>query len=352
MPKAKAKPRASTRTKSRPHRLTDRTLVVSVGCPSGIGPEVSVAAAARHADGPVILVGDRDTLIDAARLCQIAESRLLPYAHGSALRAGRLYIEAAGPPLAPRDRRPGRPSRSGGAAQLAYIDRAYDIARALPRAALVTGPVSKSAIAHSHHPGAAKFRGHTEWLQARDGARTSVMCFASERLVTSLVTTHLPLARVPRALSAARVAESTLALLDLLEALKQRSPRIAVCSLNPHAGEEGLLGREETSAVAPGIKSARRRARARARIDGPIGAETAFRKALAGEYDGVVAMYHDQATIPMKLVAFGDAVNVTMGLSIVRTSVDHGTGYDIAWQGKADASGMLSALRLGARLLG
>jgi 4-hydroxythreonine-4-phosphate dehydrogenase len=127
-------------------------------------------------------------------------------------------------------------------------------------------------------------------------------------------------------------------------------PRIAVCSLNPHAGESELFGSEERRAIAPGIERARRRC-PRARIEGPIGAETAYRRAVAGDWHGVVAMYHDQATIPMKLVAFGDAVNVTMGLSLIRTSVDHGTGYDIAWRGTADAQGMEAALRLGARLL-
>jgi 4-hydroxythreonine-4-phosphate dehydrogenase len=112
------------------------------------------------------------------------------------------------------------------------------------------------------------------------------------------------------------------------------------------------LGDEERRAIVPGIRLARRKSGAKAEILGPIGAETAYRKAYAGDYEGVVAMYHDQATIPLKLVAFGDAVNVTMGLSIVRTSVDHGTAYDIAWTGRADADGMLAAMRLGARLNG
>ena len=123
-----------------------------------------------------------------------------------------------------------------------------------------------------------------------------------------------------------------------------------MASLNPHAGESELLGGEEARAIAPGIAAAKKRLGRRAQITGPIGAETAYRKTLAGVFDGVVAMYHDQATIPMKVVAFGDAVNVTMGLSIVRTSVDHGTAYDIAWKGEADASGMRAALELAARI--
>jgi 4-hydroxy-L-threonine phosphate dehydrogenase PdxA len=127
-------------------------------------------------------------------------------------------------------------------------------------------------------------------------------------------------------------------------------PCIAVCSLNPHAGESELLGHEEATAIVPGIALAKKHLGRKVELVGPLGAETAYRKAYSGVYAGVVAMYHDQATIPMKLVAFGDAVNVTWGLSIIRTSVDHGTGYDIAWTGKANPKGMRSAIELAARL--
>jgi 4-hydroxythreonine-4-phosphate dehydrogenase len=178
------------------------------------------------------------------------------------------------------------------------------------------------------------------------------MCFAASELTTSLVTTHLPLNQVARALTPDGVASAIVGLVRLLDALRPRPLTVAVCSLNPHAGEDELLGLEEARAIVPGMKAAQRVVGRGVRLVGPIGAETAYRKALAGQYDGVVAMYHDQATIPMKLVAFGEAVNVTMGLSVVRTSVDHGTGYDIAWQGVADEAGMLSAMKLGARLVG
>jgi 4-hydroxythreonine-4-phosphate dehydrogenase len=193
--------------------------------------------------------------------------------------------------------------------------------------------------------------GHTEWLQELDGATSSVMCFWSQRLSTSLVTTHVPIGKVPRAITAAGVASATVELARLLSRLGKKRPHLAVASLNPHAGESKLLGGEEARAIAPGIAQAARTLGKSALLSGPVGAETAYRKASAGGYDGVVAMYHDQATIPMKLLAFGDAVNVTAGLSIVRTSVDHGTAYDIAWRGQADAAGMLAALRLGARLV-
>ncbi len=324
-------------------------IVISTGCPAGIGPEVSVAAAMQLRRTPCVLVGDEQTLLSAAELVGAPRRRFVRF--DGKVPAGRIAILPAGPALDAADRRPGHPSRRAGAAQLAYIEAAYELARS-SRTALVTGPVSKAAIAGSRAPGAAHFSGHTEWLRDRDGAAASVMCFAAPGLVTSLVTTHLPLARVPRSLTPDNVALATVWLAKLLAGLDKKRPAIAVASLNPHAGESELFGREERRAIAPGITLARRRLRGRARIDGPIGAETAYRKAWAGEYDGVVAMYHDQATIPMKLVAFGEAVNITMGLSIVRTSVDHGTGYDIAWSGQADAAGMIHAIELGLQLSG
>jgi 4-hydroxythreonine-4-phosphate dehydrogenase len=322
-------------------------IVVSLGCPAGIGPEISVAAAARFRGAACVLVGDVQTIREAARVAGVSERRLAPWQGGGG--AGKLWFHAAGPELAPRDRIAGKPSRLAGAAQLAWIDAAYALARS-HRAALVTGPVNKAAIARSRAAGASGFRGHTEWLMQRDSARSAVMCFVAPSLTTSLVTTHLPLARVAKSIDARQVAAATIALAGLLRALGSRRPRLAVASLNPHAGESELLGNEERRAIVPGIRLARRQLGKRALLFGPIGAETAYRRAHAGDYDGVVAMYHDQATIPMKLVAFSSAVNVTVGLSIARTSVDHGTAYDIAWRGRADPSGMLNAMKLAERL--
>jgi len=175
------------------------------------------------------------------------------------------------------------------------------------------------------------------------------MAFASDVLTTALVTTHLPIRAVPRAITAQSVATATFWLGDFL-AKTRSSARVAVVSLNPHAGERGRIGNEETR-VASGIQRARKRLGKRLiELVGPVPAETAFRLAARGDYDGVVAMYHDQATIPMKLLAFGDAVNVTLGLPIVRTSVDHGTAYDRAARFDADANGMIAAMKLAATL--
>ncbi len=325
-------------------------LVVSTGCPSGVGPEVSVAAASRLKGAAKVLLGDEQTLRRAAEAQGVSQRKLVAW-DGRSRDPSRIFFAQVGAPLSDRERTPGKPVKRTGEAQLEYVEAGFTLVKCSANAALVTGPVNKAAIARSGLVRARTFLGHTEWLQALDGAAASVMCFVGERLATGLVTTHLPLAKVSRAITKEGVASATAELALLLLKLGKKRPKIAVSSLNPHAGEGELLGREETLAILPGLEAARRRLGRRAVVTGPIGAETAYRLASAGEYDGVIAMYHDQATIPMKLLAFGDAVNVTAGLSIVRTSVDHGTAYDIAWRGTADPGGMLAALRLAVRIL-
>ncbi len=332
-------------------------IAVSVGCPCGIGPEVALAAAvSTRRRVRVLLVGDEGVLRATAKGLGFAQSGLVRVpAPGAAWTVPRGVVPVWQPTrdLAARDRVPGRPTARSGAAQLAWVDAACDLVAGLGADALVTGPVSKEAIARSKAPGSARFYGHTEHLQRRLHAREVVMAFWAPRLVTALVTTHIPLERVPAAITPAAVARATYWLAWLLGRLGDRPPRVAVAALNPHAGEGGLLGRQERTRILPGIAHARRRLTVGgvlATIDGPVPAESAFRLALAGRWDGVVAMYHDQATIPMKVAGFGDAVNVSLGLPIVRTSVDHGTAYDRAGTWTADASGMRGAIALAVRL--
>ena len=339
-------------------------LAVSIGCPSGIGPEVSLVAASRLRGARVILVGDLAVLHRAARATKVDPARLVRVeaaAEARALRANAIAVLQPSLPLSSMDARPGSPSPRGGAAQLLWVDVASDLTVRGETSALVTAPVSKEAIARSGSREAARFLGHTEHLQRRLGADEVVMAFACPAFTTALVTTHLALSRVPRAVTPAAVATTTFWLADFLSRLgaggsrPSGRARIAVTSLNPHAGEGGLLGREESLAILPGIALARSRARRAGllcEISGPVPAETAFRVAARGGYDGVAAMYHDQATIPMKLLGFGEAVNVSLGLPIVRTSVDHGTAYDIAGSGVADARGMTEALAMALRLTG
>jgi 4-hydroxythreonine-4-phosphate dehydrogenase len=325
-----------------------KKLAVSVGCPSGIGPEVSVVAAAQSKDA-VLLVGDVHVIERALRGRKIA-ARNFEAVDEPRFERGRVLVWQPTKTLAPRDRHLGKPSRAGGAAQLAWIDAACDLVSSHVADALVTGPVSKDAIASSNVPGARQFLGHTEHLQRRLHAKEVVMAFASDALTTALVTTHLPIRAVPKAITPKAVATATFWLGDFL-AKTRKHARVAVASLNPHAGESGRIGNEETR-IAAGISAARKRlGRRRVELVGPVPAETAFRLAARGDYDGVVAMYHDQATIPMKLLGFGDAVNVTLGLPIVRTSVDHGTAYDRAPRFDADARGMIAAMQLASRLI-
>jgi 4-hydroxythreonine-4-phosphate dehydrogenase len=325
-------------------------LVVSVGCASGIGPEVSLAGAASLKRATVLLVGDAGAINRASRALGITPPARL--GDPARVTAEGVFQWQPTRSLPPRDRVLGAPTAATGAAQLAWVDAACDLVATGAFDAMVTGPVSKDVIARSGAPGSADFLGHTEHLQQRLGAAEVVMAFWSARLTTALVTTHLPLANVPRAVTAAAVARATYWLANLLHRLGHKEPRLAIAALNPHAGEAGLLGREE-SRIASGIELARARlsrAGLPARVAGPIAAETAFRLAAGGEHDGVVAMYHDQATIPMKLLAFGREVNVSLGLPIIRTSVDHGTAYDRAARFDADARGMRSALRLAHKL--
>jgi 4-hydroxythreonine-4-phosphate dehydrogenase len=336
--------------------MTAPRALVSLGCPSGIGPEVSLVAALEPRRSRVLLVGDYGAVVAAALGRRVDPSRIVRVRDPEAawrLPKSAIPVWQPTADLTPTDRRPGAPTRLSGAAQLAWIDAACDRVARGEGDALITGPVSKEQIVLSKAPGSRGFLGHTEHLQRRLGAREVVMAFWSPALVTSLATTHLPLSRVPRALTAPLVSRATFWLAWLLARLSARTPRLAVASLNPHAGEGGLLGNEERDAIAPGIAAARTRlaeSAIRATIDGPVPAETAFRLAHAGRWGGVVAMYHDQATIPMKLVGFGDAVNVSLGLPIVRTSVDHGTAYDRAAAFDADARGMIAAIDLAARL--
>lgn len=237
-----------------------------------------------------------------------------------------------------------------GAASAAAGRSAYDAVVAATADAMAgridavsTAPINKAGWALAGLP----WRGHTELLAELTGARRVAMMFHAERLNVVLATTHVPLAEVPRRLTRERIEEVVGLVHDELPRFGYPRPRLAVAGLNPHAGENGLLGEEEERSVRPAVEACRARGIA---VTGPEPADTLFVRALRGAFDAVIACYHDQGLIPVKLVAFGDAVNVTLGLPIVRTSVDHGTAYDIAGRGVADPSSMIAAVRLAATL--
>jgi 4-hydroxythreonine-4-phosphate dehydrogenase len=324
-----------------PPRARPARVAISLGDPSGIGPEVT-AAALLGLRGQVepVLFGDPG-LLDRG----LAALRLPVVEPGAAVPPGGALVAVTRLPAAAL--RPGHPERRGAAAQLAFLEAAFDLVAGGGAAALCTAPVSKVQVGRVL-PG---FVGHTEWLEARCGAGRSVMMLAGERLKVALVTNHLPLSRVRRALTPALIA-GTIAITHraLRLDLGLPRPRLALAAWNPHAGDQGTFGDEEATLLGPALRLARR---ARTPVAGPFPADSVFFRAALGEFDAVVALYHDQGLIPVKLMdsVVGDpAVNVTLGLPIVRTSPDHGVAYGLAGSGTARPESMAAALSLAARM--
>jgi len=242
--------------------------------------------------------------------------------------------------------RVGEDSAAGGRAAYETLVRAVDAARRGEIDAVATAPLSKHAFALAGLP----WKGHTDLLAHLCGAEHVRMLFYAGGpvpLCVTLVTVHVPLADVPRLVSTPEVARTIVMTADWLRGLGTAAPRVALAGLNPHAGEAGLLGREDEDVLRPAVAAARDQG---VDASGPWPADTVFVRAARGEFDAVVACYHDQGLIPVKLLAFGEAVNVTIGLPIIRTSVDHGTAFDIAGRGVADHGSLVAAVRLAARL--
>jgi 4-hydroxythreonine-4-phosphate dehydrogenase len=289
-----------------------KPLVITAGEPAGVGPELCNALVGTRFAEHVIIVGDRRQI--DARLNTIDT----PF---------------------PVDVRPGEPTPENAASLLEGLRRAAEGCLAGEFSGMVTAPLAKSVIADSGVP----FTGHTEFLAEITGANLPVMMLVAGELRVALATTHLPLRDVPAAVTPDLLA----AVLRILHAdLRARfgiaHPDIVVCGLNPHAGESGHLGREEIDVITPTLDALRAEGLG---VRGPLPADTAFTPA-AGHKDAVLAMYHDQGLPVLKYAGFGHAVNVTLGLPIVRTSVDHGTAFDIAGKGKADPGSLFAAIEL------
>jgi 4-hydroxythreonine-4-phosphate dehydrogenase len=316
-----------------------------MGDPTGIGPEVTLAAlhrpAVRRAVSP-ILVGDPGVYRAAAdRLGMGIE--LAAWAPPAPLPQRALPVRAVAR-LGAAQYRPGRPSAAGGRAAFAAIVEAVRLVCSGTAQALVTAPVCKANLAAAGR----RVTGHTELLAELSGGQPVRMMMVGERLRVVLVTTHLALAQVPRALTADGLLQTlVIAARALREQFGFAHPRLGVAGLNPHAGEQGTFGQEEIRLIGPAIRKARRRG-----IDarGPLAADSLFPLALRGQFDALVCMYHDQGLAPFKLLHFADGVNVTIGLPFIRTSPDHGTAHDIAGRGVADPSSMAAALLLAAAL--
>jgi 4-hydroxythreonine-4-phosphate dehydrogenase len=312
---------------------------ISLGDVSGIGPEVTAAALAspkvRRALVPVVF-GDGPTLERFALFGKY--TRATPQTLSRVTGPTVCVVSE----LKEKDRAPGKPTRAGGKAQYAYVMAAIEAARAGHVDALCTAPVSKEQISRAGIP----FMGHTEVLAEAFGVEV-LMLMDGPRVRVALATNHVPVAQLPSLLTVERLTAQLQLLSRSLAPVVGGKPRIGVLSLNPHAGEGGLLGREEVEVITPAIRKARA-----AKVDahGPLAADGLFARPDQIGYDVVLAMYHDQGLIPAKALDFERTVNVTLGLPVPRTSPDHGTAYALAGTGQASAVPMVEALLKAARL--
>ena len=281
-------------------------VAITVGDPAGIGPEIAAKAAADP------------------RVREVCEPVIYDAVPGGPITVGEV-------------------SAAAGLAAYDAIRRAVADAREGRVAAMTTAPINKLAFARAGLP----WKGHTDLLAHLCGTARVAMLFYAPQLVVTLATVHLPLADVPQALTPERVTMAIELTAEWMPRIGVARPRLALAGLNPHAGEGGVLGREDDEVLAPVVAACRDRG---IDVSGPWPADTVFSRAARGAFDAVIACYHDQGLIPVKLLAFGQAVNVTIGLPFIRTSPDHGTAFDIAGQNMADAGSLVEAVRLAARL--
>jgi 4-hydroxythreonine-4-phosphate dehydrogenase len=334
---------------SRPRSFKEPVLALTQGDPSGIGPEIALKAwlARAQEDHPFFLIADPEHVARTAALLALE----VPIAVVEAEAAAATFATAL--PVVPLSTRvmgrPGDPDRGDAAATIEAIERAVALVRAGTAAAVVTNPIAKEVLyaAGFRHPG------HTEFLGELAGRHWSVsvrpvMMLWSPTLAVVPVTIHIPLREVLEKLTQNLIVETgRITARDLAAKFAVAQPRLAFAGLNPHAGEGGAMGREEIDIVAPAIAALRAEGIS---ASGPHPADTMFHAAARAHYDVAICMYHDQALIPIKTLAFDSAVNVTLGLPFLRTSPDHGTAFNIAGKGVANPASLLAALRLAARL--
>lgn len=330
------------------NRMQDCPIIaVTMGDPGGVGPEIIIKALSdrqhRWQFIPVVL-GEISVLEQAGRIVGWDGSfELIEKPRQAKDRVGPIHV------LTPQGLgdgvfEPGRGSVEGGRAAALCIEEAVGLAMAGEVGAMVTCPINKAMLNRAGYA----FEGHTQMIASLTGCDTYVMMLAGERLRVSLVTIHVPLEKVPGLITEASVFNTISVTYEaLVRDFGLQEPRIGVAALNPHAGEGGMFGKEEKEIISPAIQRAGSEG---ANAQGPFPADTLFWRATRGEFDSVVAMYHDQGLAPLKLIHFYDAVNVTLGLPIVRTSVDHGTAYDLAGTGKANHRSLVNALEMAARI--
>lgn len=321
-------------------------IAITMGDPSGIGPEIIVKALQSQEIAEIytpLVIGDRLALERAIVVCDSALEihEISTAAEARAVPDGRIPLLALSR-LTESDMPYGAPTVASGDAVYRYICFAARLCLDREVAAMATAPISKESMHRAGHD----YPGHTELLAELCGTDNFVMMLAGDVLRVSLVTIHEALSHVPRLVTFEQVLKTIrITAAGVARLTGKGAPKLAVLALNPHCGEGGKFGTEETEIIAPAVAAARQEG---INAIGPLSADTLFHFAQQGEYDGVVAMYHDQGLIPLKMLHFDDGVNITLGLPIVRTSVDHGTAYNLAGTGKASAKSLVAAIRMAA----
>ncbi|MCX7822362.1 MAG: 4-hydroxythreonine-4-phosphate dehydrogenase PdxA [Syntrophobacterales bacterium] len=325
-------------------------IAITMGDPCGIGPEIICKALIDQSFTgvvKVIIVGENRALENVVNQLRLSISFQPVNDIKDAFKGGKDFFPVINPfPLGDRDITPTMPTSYTARATIKYIEEAVQMALDGVVDAICTAPINKTILSAHGFP----FPGHTEFIKYLTGSDKAVMMLAGDQLRVSLVTIHEPIRRISELITIEKICETievTASSLETYFALPH--PRVAVCGLNPHAGESGLFGDEEEKIISPAIKTFL--PHRRWHISGPHPPDTVFYRAARGIFDAVVAMYHDQGLIPLKLLHFDDAVNVTLGLPIIRTSVDHGTAYDIAGKGIASPGSLKAAIRLAAQMV-
>ena len=322
-------------------RTPERPIAITYGDPAGVGPDLVLTLQDTFPDAPLAVIGDRHVLAQRAKQLGLAVT-LSDWQPGQPLAPGTLPVwhTPAGEPVIA-----GQPDPATASGTLTMLTRAARGCLNGTFAAMVTAPVAKNVICEGADPA---FTGHTEFLAEQAGVDQVVMMLTARQLRVALVTTHLPLSQVAGAVTADTLTR-TLTILrdDLISKYRIPEPRILVLGLNPHAGEGGHLGREELDVIIPTLEALRGQGMA---LTGPLPADTAFQPDLLAQHDAVLAMYHDQGLPVLKYAGFGEAINITLGLPFIRTSVDHGTAFDLAGTGTAKAGSLIAATRLALEL--
>ncbi|MDD5382928.1 MAG: 4-hydroxythreonine-4-phosphate dehydrogenase PdxA [Candidatus Margulisbacteria bacterium] len=314
-----------------------------MGDPAGIGPEICAKALTTpevQVFANCLIIGDSRAMREGLKVAKIPGIEINPVKKVSEAKFTRGTIDVLDLKNVEVARlKVGQLSKAAGKAAVEYIEKAIQLAMDGKIDAIATAPINKEAI----HKAGYKFQGHTEILATRTKTKNYAMMFVSDKLWVMLVTTHLPIRDVSKNLDKAKILRTIKLAHETLFKLRGKKPKIGVAGLNPHAGEAGIFGDEEIKIIGPAVNEAKKLG---INVKGPISPDAIFYLANIGMFDIVIAMYHDQGLIPLKLLSFNKSVNVTVGLPIIRTSVDHGTGFDIAGKGWANPLSLIEAIKV------